>query len=139
MVARAAALSVPRGGACEQGMTLLEVVVGLAILVVATLGFVAAIVGSLKASALLRQHTVALAAAEQRLETLAVLPAAELAAQDGERFAISGLDPLAGETTVGLVTVSTDAAPLLGVAVTLRWRGPHGDEVVRLDTVVLPR
>lgn len=127
-----------RRGSAQAGLTLLEVVVGLSILLVGTLGFVAALVTSLKAGAVLRQHTTALAAAQQRLEELQALPRATLLLRHDVSFAVDGLEPAAPGGDVGSISIDATEPPLVRIEVTLTWRGPYGTEQLSLDTTVLP-
>ena len=124
----------------EGGFTLIEAVVGLAILLIATLGLVAAIVTSLKAGRVAREHAVALAAAQERMNTLLAATEPELVAIGSRQtFAVRDLTQRRDGTPVGEVRVDASQPPLYQVEVRVRWLGPYGDEALTLDSTALPR
>lgn len=95
----------------ESGFTILEVMVAAAVLATALMGVLAALIAADTQVAVSQEHTVAMESARQMLEQLQGLPLAEvvrrydtLATDDpggagtapGSRFAVPGLQPVAG-------------------------------------------
>ncbi len=98
-------------GRMRRGMTLVEVVVGLTLLVIGVLGYLHVIVGSVQGADVHRERTRALDAARAQLERLKAVPIAEVLARfdedeendpegpgtaPGPFFDVPGLDALPG-------------------------------------------
>lgn len=132
----AARASLPRS---QAGFTLIEIVVGLAILVIALLGLTAAIIASLQAGRVAREHGIALSAAETRMTELRSSTESELLALGAtSTFAVSGLVQRADGTPVGEVTIDATRRPLYRLVVWVRWRGPYGNEQLQLESRAVP-
>lgn len=86
-------------------------------------------------------RALALVGAEAELETLLTMTRASpsgLAALGGTTFDVAGLTAAGGAAEhVGSVSVDVRALPLIGVTVTVSWRGDLGSDSISLATTVL--
>ncbi|HVY60477.1 MAG TPA: prepilin-type N-terminal cleavage/methylation domain-containing protein [Planctomycetota bacterium] len=127
-----------RRAAAPRGFTLVEVVTAIALLATAALVLAAALTTQLRANAVARERTVALAAAQGQLESLmAIERLTDLLALQDLSFSVSGLAAVAGQLRPGLVKLDVTNVPLVSLEVRVAWRGALGPDEVRLRTTVL--
>jgi prepilin-type N-terminal cleavage/methylation domain-containing protein len=128
----------PRARRADRGLTLVEVVVALAMLVLAGMIATGAVTMATRANAFARERMIALAAAEAQMERLLVLGnLADLTALDGTLFAVPGLVSSVAGSAAGTVTIGLLEAPLVTIEVRVRWKGLEGDADILLRSAVL--
>src|SRR5207302_8717025 len=109
-----------------EGFTLVEVAFALSVFVIMAVAVADAVTAGMKAHATAHERSLALVAAQAELETLVALARTDahaLTALDQTAFDVAGLAPVdATARHVGGVRVNALAAPLVDVAVDVRWR-----------------
>ena len=128
----------------SRGFTLVELAVAIAVMAILLLGLAVTLAMSARLKGAAREHLVAEEAARSKVEEILAWPDfSTLAASfDGDDFAVGvGSDALRArpgdaDGLPGAVAIDTTDASLLGVRVTVEWRGVNGDDRVELNTKV---
>ncbi len=105
------------------GFTLLELMIGAAVLIEALVGLIAAYTGCFTLNEEARNLTIAINGAQDKMEEIRNLSFNQIAAQDGTNFEIDGLSDTDSE---GIVEVDSSNPDLLVVIVSICWRQKGG-------------
>ena len=107
----------------KSGFTLLELMIGAAVLIVALVGLIAAYIGCFTLNEGARNLTIAINGTQAEMERIRNLSFDQIDDQNGTNFEIDGLDSSESE---GIVEVDSSNPDLLKVAVTVSWRQKGG-------------
>lgn len=107
----------------NSGFTLLELMIGAVVLIVALVGLIAAYTGCFMLNEGARNLTIAINGAQDKMEEIRNLSFDQIAGQDGTNFETDGLRDSDSE---GIVEVDSSNPDLLVVTVTICWRQKGG-------------
>ena len=126
----------------DTGFTLIEVMLVIGILAIATMGFVLAQWSSVRTDTSSQHDETALTVARDKIEELRSVPFSDLDPATGKYhntgFDVEGLGTVAGDPDgmVGLIQITEPRAGLYQVTVILEWRGVADDETYQLTTLI---
>jgi len=122
----------------QGGLTLLEVVVGLAILALIALSVVAVMGTTLRADSANRDREAVRVTMRSQMEgVLAWQDYDSLRANfDGTRFNVGSLVSPSGESQAGQITVDSTNPDLLRVTILFSWSAPYGSDTMELSTLI---
>ena len=107
----------------SEGFTLLELMIGASVLVVALVGLIAAFSGCFTLNETARNTTIAINGAQDRIEWIRNITFDQIANQDGTNFEIDGLPDGDSE---GIVEVDSINPDLYRITITISWRQKGG-------------
>ncbi|MBU1853489.1 MAG: hypothetical protein KJ957_05550 [Candidatus Omnitrophica bacterium] len=107
----------------QTGFTLLELIIGSAVLVVAIVGLIAAFANCFTLNESARNLTVTINNAQEKIEEIHNLPFDQIVALDGTNFEIAGLPDNDSE---GTIEIDSSNPNLLEITVTVCWRQKSG-------------
>lgn len=107
----------------SRGFTLLELMIGAAVLITALAGLIAAFSGCFTLNETARNTTIAINGAQDRIEWIRNITFDQISNQDGTNFEINGLSDGDSE---GIVEVDSSNPDLYRITVTISWRQKGG-------------